>query len=397
MLVLAEGDVVLPDRVAERASLILDHGRIVAVEHGRRPDPAGARVVDAAGCYVVPGFVDAHVHGVEGFDSLDGHNAIAQMSTRLSRYGVTAFCPTTVACPPESLRAMLLEVKHARVTRPRGARVLPAHLESNFVNPEYRGAQPLTCLRSPAERPREGEFSAQDVLEVIAGAGPDVGTVTLAPELPGGLELVRSLVTAGHRVSLGHSGASFDEAVAAIDAGASLATHLFNRMTPMTHRVPGLAGAVLAHEGLTAELICDGFHVHPAVARIAISAKGIQGIMAITDGTSASGLPVGSTGSLGGRPLRVSPQAAFLEDGTLAGSVLTMNAAFRTLVMSFGMSVHDASILCSTTPARTLGLTGFGVIAAGAFADLTVMDHTFRVVRTFVEGEEVYAAGGSSG
>jgi N-acetylglucosamine-6-phosphate deacetylase len=329
---------------------------------------------------------------VEGFDSLDGRNAIEEISIRLSRYGVTSFCPTTVACPPATLRAMLLEVRETRMKRPRGARVLPAHLESNFVSPEYRGAQPLTCLRSPVDRPRDGEFSAQDVLDVISAARSDVGTVTLAPELPGGLELVRSLVAAGHRVSLGHSGASFDEAVAAIDAGASLATHVFNRMTPMTHRAPGLAGAVLAHKEITAELICDGFHVHPAMGRVAIAAKGTRGVMAITDGTSASGLSVGAKAALGGLPLRVSPQAAFLEDGTLAGSVLTMDVAFRRLVTSFGVSVPDAAILCSTTPAHALGLAGFGVIAPEAFADLTVMNRAFRVVRTFVEGEEIFRA-----
>jgi N-acetylglucosamine-6-phosphate deacetylase len=392
MIVLAEGNVVLPDRVAERASLVLDRGRIVAVEQGRRPDPAGAVVIDVTECFVVPGFVDAHVHGVEGFDSLDGGNAIEEISARLSRYGVTAFCPTTVACPPEDLREVLRAVKQARARRSRGARVLPAHLESNFVSPAYCGAQPRACLRTPFERTREGEFSARDVLEIISSARSDVGTVTLAPELPGGLELVRSLVNAGHRVSLGHSGASFEEAVAAIDAGASLATHLFNRMTPISHRAPGLAGAVLAHEGVTAELISDGFHVHPAMGRVAIASKGIRGVMAITDGTSASGLPTGATASLGGRPLRVSPQAAFLEDGTLAGSILTMDGAFRTLVTSFGMSVPEAATMCSTTPARVLGLAGFGVIAAEAPADLTVMDRALRVVRTFVDGEEIFRA-----
>src|SRR6185369_9234653 len=143
----------------------------------------------------------------------------------------------------------------------------------------------------------------RDVLAAIEQAQPDVGIVTLAPELPGGIDLVRTLVAAGHRVSLGHSGADFDVAVAAIEAGARHATHLFNRMTPLQHRAPGLAGAVLARDDVAAELICDGFHVHPAMSRVAIAAKGPSRVMAITDATAGAGLPVGSTAHLGGRTI----------------------------------------------------------------------------------------------
>ncbi len=227
---------------------------------GATPDPSGAVVIDASNCYVLPGFVDAHVHGVEGFDTLDGGDPIAEIAARLPRYGVTAFCPTTVACGPRELARALEQVNLARAARAEGsARVLPAHLESNFISPEYQGAQPRNCLRLPPghENPAyeggaslhgapDSDFSADDILTVIASARDDVGTVTLAPELPGAIDLVRTLVTAGHRVSLGHSGASHDEAIEAIEAGAGFATHLFNRMTPMTHRAPGLPGAVLA-------------------------------------------------------------------------------------------------------------------------------------------------------
>ena len=407
MIVLAGGDLVLPDRIITNGSLIIDGARITAIESTPRADPSGATIVNAADCYVVPGFIDVHVHGVEGIDTLDEGDAVAQIAGRVPRYGVTAFCPTTVACPPAGLRQVLRQVAAARVTRPvASARVLPAHLESNFINPDYKGAQPAECLRTPeppaggpsvrgrrggpSGPPDDGEFSAQDVLDVIAAARPDVGIVTLASELPGGIELVRSLVAAGHRVSLGHTGANVDEAIAAIDAGARHATHLFNRMTPMTHRAPGVAGVVLAREEVAAELICDGYHVHPAMCRVAIAAKGAGGVLAITDGTGASGLPAGSAARLGGRRLRVTGQAAFLDDGTLAGSTLTMDRAFRTVVTAFGQSVVDAALMCATTPARQLGLTGFGVLAEGAIADVVVLDRGFRVVRTFIDGREVF-------
>ena len=389
MIVLSKGDVVLPDRVLGEGTIIIDAGRIAVIETAA-VDIAGATIIDASDCYVVPGFIDVHVHGVDGHDTLDGGEAVGHIASRLPRYGVTAFCPTTVACPPDDLQTFLNQVRDARVAAvPGRARVLPAHLESNFISPEYRGAQPASCLRAPGSTPNDGEFSAREILDIIGASRPDVGIVTLAPEIAGGLDLVSSLVAAGHRVSLGHSGADFDTAVAAIEAGARHATHLFNRMTPITHRAPGLAGAVLAREEVAAELICDGYHVHPAMCRLAVAAKGAQGVMAITDGTAASGLPVGAVARLGGRRIEARSEAAFLEEGTLAGSTLTMDRAFRTIVTRLGSSIVEAVTMCSTTPARELGLTGFGVIAAGAMADLVVLDRGFRVVRTFIGGEQV--------
>jgi N-acetylglucosamine-6-phosphate deacetylase len=393
MIVLAGGDIVLPDRILSNASLIIDQGRIAAIDTTRGA-PAGASLVNVHESFIVPGFVDVHVHGVEGHDTLDGAGAIAAIASRLPRYGVTAFCPTTVACGPSELEAALEQIGAARVRPARGAaRVLPAHLESNFINPDYKGAQPAACLRSPADERRDGEFSGREILGVIESRAADVGILTVAPEVEGVLDLIPRLTRAGHRVSLGHSGADFDEAVAAIDAGARHATHLFNRMTPITHRAPGLAGAVLSHEEVKAELICDGFHVHPAMSRLAIAAKGVDGVMAITDGTAGAGLAAGTMTRLGGRAIRVSDQAALLEDGTLAGSTLTMDRAFRNIVTLFHAPITAAAIMCSTTPARALGLTRFGVIADGNVADLVVLDRAFRVTRTFIDGEEIYRAG----
>jgi N-acetylglucosamine-6-phosphate deacetylase len=400
MIVLQGGDLVLPTRVIPAGAIVIDGERISAIDTRSRVAPSGARTVDARGTYVVPGFIDVHVHGVEGVDTLDGGDAIPSIAARLPRYGVTAFCPTTVACDPSTLAGVLRQIAHARVAPPSGsARVLPGHLESNFINPDYKGAQPAICLRLP---PRDtdtvsgvnsgDQFSATDILSAIAAARPDVGIVTLAPELPGSLELIRSLVAAGHRVALGHSAADFDTAIAAIEAGARHATHLFNRMPPVSHRAPGLAGAVLARADIAAELICDGVHVHPAMGQMAIAAKGIDRVMAITDGTSCSGLANGAAGRLGGRAIQVRDNVAVLKDGTLAGSTLTMDRAFRNLITRFQQTVIDAATLCATTPARELGLTGFGVIAEGAIADLVVLDRTFKVMHTLIGGQFVFSA-----
>jgi len=396
MIVLAGGDLVLADRILTSASLFVDGDRITAIEPQERVDTAGADIVDVRDHYVVPGFVDVHVHGVLGHDTLDDAEAIRAIAAALPRYGVTAFCPTSVACAPLPLGVMLDAVRDARLSpRPGSARVLGAHLESNFINPDYRGAQPLSCIRTSAaaadHRGRvDGDFTGPDILDVIAAHRADIGIVTLAPEMPGGLDLVATLVAAGHRVSMGHTGATFEQANDGIDAGIRHATHLFNRMSPLAHRAPGATGAALAREEVVAELICDGVHVHPAVCRVAIAAKGVAGIVAITDATAGAGLAPGTQARLGGQRITVGDQAAFLDDGTIAGSTLTMDRAFRTIATRFGASIVDAAQLCSTTPARQLGLTGFGAIAAGAMADLVVLDRGFGVARTFIGGREVW-------
>ncbi len=400
MIVLAGADLVLPDRIVAGGSLVIEGGQIVDVTPARRPPSSDEEVYfDLTGRYIVPGFVDVHVHGVEGTDALDGSDAIGDMAARLPRYGVTAFCPTTVACAPAALRTFLTAVRAARTRLVGGrARVLPAHLESNFLNPEFRGAQPATCLRTPGSVGRDGATAASDddytgaaILAEIERARPDVGIVTVAPELDGGIDLVRQLVAVGHRVSLGHSAATFDQAQAAVSAGARHATHLFNRMPPLKHREPGLAGAVLASEELAAEIICDGHHVHPAIVRMAIAAKQPSRVMAITDATAGAGLPLGSRARLGGRTVIVHKSAAYLEDGTLAGSILTMDRAFRLLVSAVGVSLVDAAAVCATTPASELGLHGYGLIAQGAVADLIVLDRDLNVEQTYVGGDLVYS------
>jgi N-acetylglucosamine-6-phosphate deacetylase len=391
-MIALSGEILLPDRLLSPGTIVLDAGRIVDVRQG---ETAGAR--SFRGHYVAPGFIDVHVHGVEGYDTLDAGDAIEAIAARLPRYGVTAFCPTTVACDPQALACVLNAVHGARANPPRGARVLAAHLESNFINPEYRGAQPLACLRLPpssriAESRTDGAFSGDEILAAIDAARGDVGIVTVAPELDGGIALVARLVANGHRVSLGHSAATYEQALEAIDAGARHATHLFNRMPPLHHRTPGLAGAVLSDDRVAAEIICDGHHVHPALIRAAVGAKTTSRIMAITDGTAGSGLAVGSITRLGGQTITVSPTAAVLDDGTLAGSVLTFDRAFKALVQAVSLSVVDASHLCSTTPARELGLEGQGRIEPGAAADIVVLDPGFQVVETYVGGEVVFSA-----
>ena len=393
MTILSGADVVLHDRILPAASIVIRDGVIEEVLPQRRPD--SPETIDVAGRIILPGFIDVHVHGIEDVDVLDGLDAVASVAARLTRYGVTGFCPTSVACSPQRLTTLLRAIAAARAAAPSGARVLAAHLESNFINPAWNGAQPAACLRTadgafgppgaaaPSRAPEP--FSARDVLRVIEQHRENVGIVTVAPELPGGLELVRWLSRLGIRVSLGHSGATYDEAKAAIDAGARHATHLFNRMSTMSARSPGVVGAVLESTDVFAEVICDGHHVHPSLITVAIRAKSIARLMAITDGTAAAGLAVGSRSRLGDQTIIAGNRTALLEDGTLAGSVLTMDGAFRMLV-SLGLTLPEASRMCSGTPADALRLVGVGAIAAGNHADLVVMSRDGRVKQTYVAG-----------
>jgi N-acetylglucosamine-6-phosphate deacetylase len=388
VIFLRGAEIILPDRVADPSTLVIADGRIAEIVRGAKSAGPGDTVVDLTGHTLGPGFIDVHVHGVEGLDALARPDALPDIARRLVRFGVTAFCPTTIACSPAALRGLLAAVREARANpTPGAARVLPAHLESNFISADFAGAQPRDCLRLPdVTRPEPGAFSGAEVLQEIARARPDVAIITLAPELEGMLALVKAFVGHGHRVSIGHTGASYEEARAAIDAGVRHATHLFNRMTGLHHRGPGVVGAVLERDEVAAELISDGVHVHPSAMRAAIAAKGVDRMMAITDGTAGSGLPRGSRATLGGRPITVG-EVALLDDGTLAGSVLTMDAAFGRLVNLVGLSPAEAATMCSTTPARELGLHGHGVLAPGAVADLVVLDRGYRVAQTWIGGE----------
>jgi N-acetylglucosamine-6-phosphate deacetylase len=400
MIVLSGAALVLPDRILSPGTLVIENNRIAEI----RPDvpSAGAHSHFAFhDHYIVPGFIDVHTHGIEGIDTLDdlpGNDSVAKIAGIVPRYGVSAFCPTTVACPPEDLRRVLDQVRRAREQPdPKCARVLPAHLESNFINPEYAGAQPSRCLRAPTEDSRrDREFTAVDILREIERAAPDVGIVTIAPELDGGLELVRWLAARIPRVSLGHSAATYDQALEAIGAGARHATHLFNRMPPLGHRAPGRAGAILQSDDIAAEVICDCAHVHPAMIRTAIAAKRPSRVFAITDATAAAGLRVGARARIGGQPITAGEATALLDNGTIAGSTLRMEGAFQKLVGRVGLSLIDAVTLCSTTPARELGLVGHGVLAPEAVADLVILDSMFSVVQTYIGGQLVYSRNSNS-
>ncbi|KWR90082.1 N-acetylglucosamine-6-phosphate deacetylase [Cupriavidus sp. IDO] len=340
-------------------------GRIACVE-GVPVMPA-----DNDAPYVLPGFVDLLNHGGGGKDFMDGEAAVPVILRTHVRFGTTSLLGSTMTSPPEVLLPALQALGRACRSRPAGAaRMLGVHLEGPYINPGKLGAQPDTSA-----------IATQPELEQYLSAAP-LEVVTLAPELPGHLDIIRSLAARGVRVQLGHTLGSYEDAVAALDAGASGFTHLFNAMTPLKHRAPGVVGAALAHAEF-AELIPDLLHVHPGAIRAALRA--IPRLYAVTDATAAAGMPDGVY-HLGSQTVYKSGGSVRLADGTLAGSVLTMDQALRNFV-AIGLDLADASRRVSLYPAEYLGLADRGRLAAGCWADVTVLDRALSVRAVYVEGE----------
>jgi N-acetylglucosamine-6-phosphate deacetylase len=330
-----------------------------------------ATVRDSALPILLPGFVDLHVHGGDGSDIMDGGDAASTVARAHAGFGTTSLLATTMTAPHDELQhafAGLASVL-ARASQPR-ARILGVHLEGPYISAARLGAQP-----DFARRLRRAEL---DDLNALA----PIRLITLAPEVADNLQAIPELLAAGYRVNLGHSDASYEEACAALDAGAHGFTHLYNAMSGMHHRAPGMVGAALAH-AVHAELIPDLLHVHPGAIRVAL--RSIAGLYCVTDSTAAAGMPDGSY-RLGRQTVTRCMGGVRLADGTLAGSVLTMDQAFRNLVNVMQLSLRDASNRTATLAANFIGATDRGQLSAGRFADIVVLNRDLALTDVFVEG-----------
>lgn len=355
----------------------------VAVSSGRiasvGPGTGSGDVVDLGRSWLVPGFIDTHVHGGGGaqFNTTDADEILAAAAFHAS-HGTTGMLATTVAAPLSSLSASL-EVIASCVGR---SGILGAHLEGPFVSSRFPGAMDPTVFLMP---------DGPDLARLLEAGGGCIWMMTVAPELPRALDLASALVEAGIVVSLGHTDADFSVASAAIGAGARAATHLFNAMRPLHHRDPGVVGAVLDSPQVSCELICDGVHVDPVALRLALRSKRVSGVRLVTDAMAAAGMPdgnyrLGSTGVVVSRG-----RATVTGSHAIAGSTLTMDAAVRNAVRFLGVRVEDAVVMASLNPAVLLGIGDRkGAIAAGMDADLVVLDDELRVQRTMIGGEWVF-------
>jgi N-acetylglucosamine-6-phosphate deacetylase len=325
--------------------------------------------------FILPGFVDLHVHGGGGADCMDGEQAVRQMARFHAQHGTTALLATTVTAPLEELEAALRGIAAVvQHPQPGEARVLGAHLEGPFINPQRLGAQPPYALLPSIETMRH-----------LMRLAP-IRVVTLAPELPGALELIAFLKAQGVRVQQGHTLATYAESKAGFEAGAQGFTHFFNAMTPLHHREPGVVGLGL-ERAEWAELIPDGLHVHPAAIRTVW--KTVPHTYAVTDAVAAAGMPEGAY-PLGRYTVYKKGQGVFLADGTLAGSALTMDQAAQNL-RRWGYGVQDILRMTSSLAAQYLGMPHG--LEAGRPADLVVLDEQLQLVEVYVRGQKVEVSG----
>jgi len=382
MLYIDNATVYTPDQVIESGAVLVDGGRIADIGPvGTVRRPAGAQGIDAAGRALVPGFVELQFNGGFGDDFTDDPSTIWRVAEKLPRYGVTSFLPTIITSPLEKIAEGQAVVARGQPPRFRGARPLGLHVEGPFLNAAKKGAHNPKYLRAPD-------------LAAVAGwsAAAGIRLVTMAPELPGALDVISALASRGVLVGAGHSNATFDQAVAAFDAGARYGTHLFNAMSALGHRDPGLPGALLTDPRPTVGIIADGVHTHRSVIKLAWQALGARRMNLVTDAMAALGMPPGRH-LLGDFEVVVDGDSARLSDGTLAGSILSLDQALRNLVDIAGCTLAEALPTVTTTPARAINMDHErGRIACGYVADMVLLTADLRVSATIAEGAIAYTA-----
>ena len=385
-LAITGGAVVTPNKIIENGGAICEDGRIKAVGSLSEiePDP-GSRIIDATGRVVMPGFIDTHFHGSGGDDIMaNGAEGIRRISRALLKFGTTGYLATTVAARHEELMRAVEDTIAAEEDDPFAAEILGLHIEGPYINLKFKGAQPEWGIRDP---------NFDECAQLLEAAEGRIKIMTIAPELPGGLEMIRTLARAGVAPSVGHSEADYDMALAAIEAGATRATHLFNAMSGVHHRKPGLAAAALNEPGLCAEMVCDGVHVNPRMVALAWKAKGRGGMTLVTDASAAQGMGDGVF-TLGGFQIQVRGPLCTLMDGvTIASSTLTMNRAAANAISFAGMSLIDAAHTASFAPAEVCGVADRkGSIEVGKDADLAILNSDFSVSHTIRAGVVAYQA-----
>ena len=376
--VLINGIVLTPDERITSSQIVVENARITGILPAG-PVGGGAHTIDVQGNYIVPGLIDLHIHGAGGFDTMDATpQAIHTIARFIAGHGVTAYLPTTVAASQHDTQKAIETVSSTPLPA-EGAHHLGIHLEGPYLNHVFCGAQPLQHLR------------AADPAEYVGWLGKKgVRLMTVAPEIDGVPDLIRVGRNKGVEFAIGHSTASYDQALQAADLGLRQATHTFNGMPPLHHRTPGLLGAVLSDDRLLAQVIADGIHVHPAVVKLLVRAKGIDHTILITDAIRATGMPDGSY-ALGDQQVQVKDGIARTEVGGLAGSTLTMDRALQNMMKYAGLSLQQALPMATRVPAEALGLNQQkGQIAPGFDADIVVLDESCQVRLTMVAGQVVF-------
>jgi N-acetylglucosamine-6-phosphate deacetylase len=382
LIAIDAGIVVTPLRKFAPGRLIIEGASIAKVGTAESINiPADAVRVDASDMLISPGFIEPHIHGGGGVDVMEGtYEALNVLSRTLSRHGTTSFLATTVSSPPDVLNSAIEKIGVHIGKSFDGAQPLGIHLEGPFISPERRGTHKASNVSAP------NAVLFQDWIRV---SNNSIRLVTIAPELAGGEELLRIAKNSQIFVAMGHSNANFQEARTAVDEGAHYAVNTFNAMRPFSHRDPGIVGEVLSDDRVFAEIIADGVHVDRSVVRLFARAKGKRKFLLVSDAVSAMDMPDGRY-ALGNDAVDVAGGVCRDLEGRLAGSTLTQEVALRNFTEWTGWSFEDALFGLTLNPAQALGLSRKGILEPGADADVVLMDHSFRIMKTFVKGKLVF-------
>lgn len=378
------GTIVTPFQLLEDRIIIIEKGKIIAITD-KKEDLAllkNVEIIEAQNKFIVPGYIDIHVHGGGGSDVMDGeYEAIKQVATTHSRFGTTAFLPTTMTMTKDKIIKSLKSIYEARLKGTGTAEILGIHLEGPYINPEKKGAQKEEDIK---------KVSVKEFLEFNQASGNLIRLVTIAPEMPGAIDFIRWLHQQGIIVSVGHSNATYKQVQEGIQAGLSHVTHIFNAMRGLHHREPGVVGAALSSPKLIVEMIADGIHLHPIVLKMLTQIKESEKLVLITDAMRATGFKEG-TYDLGGQEVIVTQGQAKLKNGTLAGSVLTMDKAVKNLVTKVGISLLNAVQMASYNPAKCLGIDDKkGSLELYKDADIVILNKNLEAELTMVAGKVVY-------
>ena len=374
----------IPDRAGLIGWLFVEGGLIRAIGFGNPPEfshEVSLQYLDAQGHNLVPGFIDLHVHGAMGHELMDGSvSGLEEMARFYASHGVTSFLATTWTANRESINKALDLVKELQGRIRGGATLLGAHIEGPYLNPSRCGAQDVNQIRR-AEKEEALEFLESGVIRLLA----------LAPEYDENLWLIEECVRRGITVSAAHTAANYEQMQRAVEHGITHLTHSYNAMQGLGHRELGTIGAGMALPQIQCELIADNIHVHPAAQKILVDVKGPSGVILVTDAIRAAGLPEGEY-TLDERTIRIQNGAVRLPDGTLAGSVLTMERALQNLCTATGRSLEEMWVTSSLNAARAIGVSSQkGSLEVGKDADLVLLDESFNVKLTVIKGEIVFS------